>query len=157
MIASAAGPAARLPGFSATQYRGSWTASTSVRTEVTEPALTDLLAEVAELRSTPIPDNELADGKPALVAGFALSLENPQQVLGYYLDNWTYGLPADYWDTYPARVSAVTAAQAQAAAKKYWDPSRLQIVAVGDATKVADLLRKKGELEVFDADGKPIK
>ena len=27
-----------------------------------------------------------------------------------------YGLPADYWDTYPARVSAVTAAQAQAAA-----------------------------------------
>jgi predicted Zn-dependent peptidase len=85
------------------------------------------------------------------------ALENPQQVLGYYLDNWTYGLPADYWDTYPARVSAVTAAQAQAAAKKYWDPSRLQIVAVGDATKVADVLRKKGELEVFDADGKPIK
>lgn len=144
-------------GFSATQYRGSWTATTSVRTDVTEPALTDLLAEIAELRSTPIPENELADGKRAIVAGFALSLENPQQVLGYYLDNWTYGLPADYWDTYPARVSAVTAAQAQAAAKKYWDPSRLQIVAVGDATKVADVLRKKGELEVFDADGKPIK
>jgi zinc protease len=40
-------------GFSATQYRGSWTATTSVRTDVTEPALTDLLAEIAELRSTP--------------------------------------------------------------------------------------------------------
>ncbi|MCA1558899.1 MAG: insulinase family protein [Acidobacteria bacterium] len=144
-------------GFSATQYRGSWTATTSVRTDVTEPALTDLLAEIAELRTTPIPESELADGKRALVAGFALSLENPQQVLGYYLDNWTYGLPADYWDTYPARVSAVTAAQAQAAAKQYWDPSRLQIVAVGDATKVAAVLRKKGELEVFDVDGKPIK
>ncbi len=42
-------------GFSATQYRGSWSASTSVRTDVTEPALTDLLAEIAELRDKPDP------------------------------------------------------------------------------------------------------
>ena len=43
-------------GFSATQYRGDWTASTSVRTEVTEPALTDLLDEIAQLRDMPVPD-----------------------------------------------------------------------------------------------------
>ena len=35
-------------GFSATQHRGSWTASTNVRTEVTDPALTDLMAEIDE-------------------------------------------------------------------------------------------------------------
>ena len=29
-------------GFSATRYRGAWNASTDVRTEVTDPALTDL-------------------------------------------------------------------------------------------------------------------
>jgi zinc protease len=144
-------------GFSATTYRGSWQASTSVRTEVTEPALTDLLAEIAELRDTPIPEKELGDAKRAVVASFALSLENPSQVLGYYVDNWLYRLPADYWDTYPARIEAVTAAQAQAVAKKYLDPTRLQIVAVGDATKVTDILKKKGQLEVYDADGKPVK
>ncbi len=143
--------------FTALQYRGSWQATTSVRTEVTEPALTDLLAEVAELREKAIPENELADVKRAIVGSFALALENPQQVLNYYIENWQYGLPADYWDTYPARVSAVTAAQAQAAAKKYWAPERLQIVAVGDATKIADILRKKGSLETYDADGKPMK
>jgi predicted Zn-dependent peptidase len=143
-------------GFSASLYRGSWISSTSVRTDVTDPALTDLLAEIAELRDTPVPDNELADAKRAIVGSFARDLESPQQVLGYYLDNWTYGLPADYWDTYPARVMAVTGAQAQAAAQKYWASGRLQIVAVGDA-KVADILRKKGELEVYDADGKPMK
>ena len=97
-------------GFSATQYRGSWTSSTSVRTEVTEPALTDLLAEIAELRDKPVPENELADAKRAIVGSFARDLESPQQVLSYYVDNWLYGLPADYWDTYPARVMAVTAA-----------------------------------------------
>ena len=144
-------------GFTSSLYRGSWTSSTSVRTEVTEPALTDLLAEIAELRDTPVPESELASARRAIVGGFALDLESPQQVLGYYIDNWLYGLPADYWDTYPARVMAVTAAQAQAAAKKYWDPARLQIVAVGDATKITDILRKKGELEIYDADGKPIK
>jgi zinc protease len=143
--------------FSATQYRGAWTSSTSVRTDVTEPALTDLLAEIADLRDKPVPEQELADGKRAIVGSFARDLENPQQVLGYYIDNWLYGLPADYWDTYPARVSAVTAAHAQAAARKYWAPERLQIVAVGDASKITEPLRKKGELLIYDADGNPMK
>jgi zinc protease len=144
-------------GFSASDIRGQWSASTNVRTEVTEPALTDLMAEIAEMRDKPIPENELMDMKRAIVAVFALSLENPTQVLGYYVQNWLYGLPADYWDTYPAKINAVTAAQAQAAAKKYWDASKLQIVAVGDAAKVTDILKKKGTLEVYDADGKPVK
>ena len=144
-------------GFSATLYRGSWTSSTSVRTDVTEPALTDLLAEIGELRDKPVPENELADAKRAIVGSFARDLENPQQVLGYYIDNWLYNLPKDYWDTYPQRVMAVTAAQAQAAAQKYWEPGRLQIVAVGDATKITDILRKKGELQIYDADGNPMK
>jgi predicted Zn-dependent peptidase len=144
-------------GFSAPQYRGSWASSTSVRTDVTEPALSDLLAEIAELRDKPVPDSELADAKRAIVGSFARDLENPQQVLGYYIDNWQYSLPADYWDTYPQRVMAVTAAQAQAAAQKYWGPDRLQIVAVGDASKITDILRKKGELQIYDADGNPVK
>ena len=137
-------------------FVGAWTASTSVRTEVTEPALRDLMAEIAEMRDKPVPAQELADSKRALVAQFALSLESPQQMLGYSLDaSGSSGCSANYWDTYPARISAITAEQAQSAAKKYWDPSRLQIVAVGDATKIRDILAKFGAVEVFDAEGKP--
>ena len=144
-------------GFVATRHVGIWSASTSVRTEVTEAALTDLLAELAQMRDTAVPADELEDAKRAIVAGFALSLESPQQMLSYYTDNWTYGLPADYWDTYPARITAVTASDVQAAARKYWDPSRLQIVAVGDASKITEVMKKKGQLEVYDADGNPMK
>jgi zinc protease len=140
-------------GFSALAHRGQWSASTSVRTDVTEPALTDLLADIEGMRTAPVPEKELNDHKRAIVAGFALSLESPEQLLGYYVQSWTFGLPADYWDRYPARVSAVTAAQVQAAATKYWDPARLQIVAVGDA-KITEILKKKGQLELYDADGK---
>ena len=105
------------------------------------------------MRTASVPEKELQDHKRAIVAGFALSLESPEQLLGYYLQSWMYGLPADYWDKYPALISGVTAAQAQAAASKYWDPSRLQIVAVGD-TKITEILKKRGTLELYDADGK---
>jgi zinc protease len=143
-------------GIDALPYVGAWTASTSVRTDVTEPALRDLMAEIAEMRDKPVPDKELADSKRALVAQFALSLESPQRMLGYSLDKWELGLPADYWDTYPGRISVITAAQAQAAAKKYWDLTRLEIVAVGDASKIREILAKFGPVEVYDSDGKPI-
>lgn len=142
-------------GFSATKHRGDWTATTSVRTEVTEPALNDLLADVAAMREQPVPIDELKDHQRAVVAGFARSLENPQQVLGYYTQIWLYGLPENYWETYPARISNVSAADAQTVAKKYWDPGRLQIVAVGDP-KIADVLRKRGDLEIYDTDGRPL-
>lgn len=140
-------------GFGAAPYPSAWSASTDVRTDVTEPALTDLLADINELRERPIPADEFDDAKRALVASFALALENPQALLNNYITSWTYQLPPDYWDTYAARISAVTPEQAMAMAKKYWDPARLHIVAVGDGGKIREILGKKGTLEIYDAEG----
>ena len=70
--------------------------------------------------------------------------------------SWRYDLPADYWDTYAAKIEAVTAADIQRVAQKYWAQDRLQIVAVGDLAKVEPTLKKLGTVQVFDADGKPI-
>jgi predicted Zn-dependent peptidase len=143
-------------GLSAGQWRGAWQASTEVRTEVTEDALRDLLKEVARLRDEPVPDKEFNDHKRAMVGSFALSLENPQQMIGYYVTSWRFRLPPDYWDKYPARIAAVTKAQVQAAAKKYLDPARLQIIAVGEPTKIADLLKSFGKVDTYDTEGKPV-
>jgi predicted Zn-dependent peptidase len=141
-------------GFGSAPFVTAWVANTDVRTEVTDAALTDLLADIDDLRQRPVPADELNDAKRALVASFALALENPQSLLGNHITSWTFNLPADYWDTYPARISAVTPEQAMAVAKKYWDPDRLQIVAVGDASKIRDTLAKKGTLEIYDSEGK---
>jgi len=141
---------------SASLFRGDWSASTSVRSEVTEPALRDLLAEVAQLRDQPVSDQELADAKRSMIASFALSLESPVQLLNYHVTSWRYKLPPSYWDTYPDRVSAVTKQQVQAAARKYLDAQRLQIVAVGDPARAGEALKKLGTVETFDADGKRI-
>lgn len=136
------------------RYRGDWQASTQVRTEVTDPALRDLLAEIAAMREQSIAASDLQVAKRAMVASFALSLESPQQMLGYYTTRWLYKLSADYWDRYPERIMAVTSAQVQEVSKKYLDPARLQIVAVGDSSKIESDLGKYGALEVYDTEGK---
>ena len=94
------------------------------------------------------------DKKRSLVASFALSLETPSAILSNYVTSRRFNLPADYWDKYPERLMAITKEQVQAAAAKYLDPARLQIVAVGDGAKIAEGLKQFGALEVYDPDGK---
>ena len=140
----------------APRFRGTWGASTDVRTEVTEPALTDLLDELRQAREVTIPAKEFADAKRSMIAAFALTLESPQALLGNAITRYRFNLPADYWDRYPERINAITAAEAQTMAKKYLDPSRIQIVAVGNAEGVGRTLRKLGPVEVYDAEGRRI-
>ncbi len=142
---------------SAAQYRGNWLATMDVRTEVTDPALTDLMAEIARMRNEAVPTKEFDDKRRGMVASFALSLESPNAVLGNHITRWLYKLPADYWDKLPDRIMAVTQAQVQEAARKYLDPARLHIVAVGDATKIAETLKKFGAVATYDTNGKLVK
>jgi zinc protease len=143
-------------GVIAPLYRGEWQASTNVRTDVTEPALHDLLDEIRQIREEPVSDEELADAKRSLSAQYALELESPAQLLGLSVNRWRYKLPADYYDRYAERINAVTKEQVQAMAKKYLAPDRLQVVAVGDPVRVADALKKLGPVEMYDTDGKKI-
>jgi zinc protease len=143
--------------FTATRVLGSWAAFTDVRSEVTDPAMTDLIAEIRQMRDVPLTDKELADAKRALIASFALELESPNTVLSHYVDSYIYKLPPDYWDKYPDRINAVTVGDAQRVAQKYWAADRLQIVAVGDPATIEPTLKKLGTVQQFDADGKPIK
>ena len=139
------------------RYRGDWRSQMDVRTDVTEPSLRDMLAEINKIRDEPVPTGEFKDAQRSLTASFALSLENPAGLLNLYIVRQLYKFPVDYWDTYPDRIAAVTPAQVQAVARKYLDPKRLQIVAVGDASKIAQNLKSFGPLEMFDDEGKPVK
>ncbi len=141
--------------FSALKYRGTVTAQTEVRSEVTGESVKELLYEFNRLRAEKVSDSDLENAKRTIVGGFALELESPQSILTDYLTAKIYGFPADYWDTYPQKISAVTADDLQRVAEKYLAADKLQIIAVGDASKVADALKKYGSLEIFDTNGKP--
>lgn len=142
--------------FSGSKFKGTWGASSEVRTEVTEGAMKEFMNELNRLRDEPVPAEELENAKRAIVGSFALSLEQPAGLLQNIITQKLYNLPADYWDTYPQKVSAITAADVQNVAKKYLDLGKLQVVAVGDATKAREILTKYGKVELYDAEGKVV-
>ena len=139
-------------GFAASRVINFFNASTSVRTDVTEPALSEVLKEFRSIRDTPVPAGELADAKSAIVASFVLGLESSNSVLGRWMEQREYGFPEDYWDTYSQKVMAVTAGDVQAVAKKYVPVDNAQIIAVGDAAKISELMKKFGPLDQVTPD-----
>jgi zinc protease len=144
-------------GLRALRYRGDWRSQMDVRTEVTEPAFRDLLAELQKMRDQLVPETEFKDAQRSMTASFALSLEDAAALLNLYVVRELYNFPADYWDRYADRITAVTPAQVQAVARKYLDPSKLQVAAVGDSGKIQSALAKFGPVEVFDDEGRTLK
>jgi predicted Zn-dependent peptidase len=141
--------------FTAVRHPGPWRAGGDVRSEVTDGAMTEFLHEIRRIREEKVPKAELEEAKRSVVAGFALSLEQAASLLSYGLIRKTYGFPDDYWDTYPAKIMAVTAEDVQRVAQKYINPETLQVVAVGEASKIKSIMEKYGPVEVFDTEGRP--
>jgi zinc protease len=83
-------------------------------------------------------------------------MESPASLLNLSITRKAYGLPADYWDTYPAKIAAVTPEDIQRVAQKYLSLDNIQIVAVGDVTKIKPVMEKYGKVTVFDSEGKVV-
>jgi zinc protease len=67
----------------------------------------------------------------------------------------TFGLPDDYFATYPGKVRALTVDDLMKAAKKAVHPDQLVWVVVGDRTKIEAPIKQLGWGDVLflDADG----
>ncbi len=143
--------------FNTNKYRGLFTAQSPVRTEVTEGTMREFMNEFKRIRDEKVSAAELENAKHAIVGAFALSLENPNTQINNLITQKLYNLPANYWDTYPQKVEAITVADVQRVAQKYIDLNHLQIVAVGDASKTRAILAKFGSVQEYDGDGKLVK
>jgi predicted Zn-dependent peptidase len=142
--------------FSALEYPGPWRAGGNMRTEVTEGSLNEFFYDIRRAREEKVTDGPLEETKRSVVASFALSLERPARVLSFALTRKIYNLPDDYWETYPAKIMAVSADDVQRVARKYFNPETLQLVAVGDGRKIKPILAKYGVVEVYDSAGAPV-
>lgn len=130
----------------ATRRWGAFISMSSVKTENTADALEQLTLELEELRQgspNPITNEELERSKTDLIHQLGASLEHVRRVLSDTGELYVDELPADYHQTYPARIRAVDRATAQAEAQRL-EPQRLVVVIVGDAGQVRPLLEAKG-------------
>lgn len=139
------------------KYRGTFRASSEVRTDVTKGAMDEFMNEFRRIRNEITTADEFDRARRSIIGGWALQLESSATLLQNAITLKIYGLPADYWDTYPQKIAAVTPDDVKRVAIKYLDLGKLQVVAVGDAKKIADGLRQFGPLEIYDSEGKPVK
>lgn len=144
--------------FSQFVYRrgvGPFFARTSVRADVTAPALQELLNELNGLHSNPISANELEAAKDSMSRSLPGLFETTQQTSRSLADLFLYALPLDYFSDLPEQIDSVNLTQAQHASEKYIQPDEMIIVAVGDRSKIEPAIRKLdlGQIEIRDRDG----
>lgn len=141
------------------QLVGSFTASAEVRNEVTDSALTQIFYELKRLRNEPVTEQELEKVKNYITGNFSISLENPQTVANFAINTAIYNLPKDYYRNYLTNLSSVTIAEVQEMAKKYIKPENSYIIIVGNASEIADKVKKfsvAGKIEYYDTEGNKI-
>ena len=70
-----------------------------------------------------------------------------------------FGLPEDYFTTYPGKVRALTLGDATKAAERVVHPDQLVWVVVGDRAKIEPGIKELGwgEIHLLDSNGKPVK
>ncbi|MAB73526.1 MAG: peptidase M16 [Flavobacteriales bacterium] len=111
-----------------------------VRSEVTDSALVEFMAEINRIRDEQVDSTELATAKAFLSGSFARSLENEGTVARFALNIERYDLPEDYYQTYLQRLDAVTVEDIQRVAKNMLKPNNLNICVVG-SPDILDKLR----------------
>ena len=131
-----------------------------VQTDKTKESLVEVTKELKGiLNDKPITPEELKKAQVNQTLGLSGAWETASRVAGSLGEIVRFGLPDDYFQTYPNKVRALSQDQLSAAARKVIDPAKLIWVVVGDRAKVEAGIRElnMGELHLLDADGKPLK
>ncbi|MBI2795197.1 MAG: insulinase family protein [Gemmatimonadetes bacterium] len=114
---------------------GPWLARSEIMTAKTDSALLIVMAELGRIRE-PVPADELDKARQYLVKQMPEQFETTRDIAARLVPVALYGLPTDYYNRYAERVEAVTAADVQRVARRYIDPRTLQVVIVGDRSKI---------------------
>jgi len=138
---------------------GSFSAEAKSRNPVTDSSIAEILAEMNRLQTETVDATSLQNTIAYIGGNFAISLESPQRIAQMAINIERDKLPKDYYQNYLKNLNAVTAADVQAAAKKYMNPRNVNIIVVGNQSEVAKKLApfaKNGVISYYDNYGKPV-
>jgi zinc protease len=123
---------------------GDFVVSTGVRTDVTAPAIQDVLAEIERMRKTDVTAEELQHAKNSYSLSLPGMFQNASRVASMMGGLFVYDLPLDYYQTLPQNLSGVSVADVRRVADAHLKPEQLSIVVVGDESKVGPSLSQLG-------------
>jgi predicted Zn-dependent peptidase len=127
---------------------GAFTAAASVRNEVTGPTILEMLYELDRMRVAPVTDEELQSAKTYSIGGMELELESQLSLAGRISTIYVDELSRDFLQTFRDKVAALTPADVQHSAAKYFDTYRSAIVVVGDYKQIKDQIAPFGDVKV---------
>jgi zinc protease len=128
---------------------GSWESKSFTRTPETFKTLKVILDQRRELYDHSITENELATAQSYLIGHLALEFESSDSVAEQVLNLMVHGLPLDYWNTFPAKIRALTVQDVQAAIRRHLDPKHPFIVLVGNVGEFKNDLKKLGAARII--------
>lgn len=131
-----------------------------VQTDKTKESMVELSRELKGILSDkPITPDELAIAQENQTLQLPGSWETVGAVAGSISDIVQFGLPEDYFVTYPQKVRALSVTELAKAAEMTVHPGQLTWVVVGDRAKIEPEIRSLGwgEIQLLDADGNPVK
>ncbi len=117
-------------------------AGLSTRTESTITALRLMVELMRQMGTGDVSAEELHFAKEYLIGAFPMQSETPDQIAGRILSLALYALSPDYFQHYRENLEAVTAAQVNALAPRYFNTSSLSIVLVGNVSAFHDALKQ---------------
>ena len=132
---------------------GPFVVSTAVESEVTAPALREILIEIDRMRDERISAAELSLARDYLEGVFPIRYETTAAIASALATLAIYDLNPDYYDSYRTNIHNVSEDAVLKAAKTHLHPDLLQTVIVGDAATVRDSLadHSLGEVTVHNA------
>ncbi|WP_299214140.1 pitrilysin family protein [uncultured Dokdonia sp.] len=144
--------------FSGTKIPGTFTASSSVRTNTTGESVQIFKDEIARYKEG-ITAEDLDFTKNALIKSNARRFETQGALLGMLQEMSAYDLAPNYIEDEEATVRNMTLEQHKALANKYLDESKMAYLVVGDAATQYAQFEKMGfdEVILLDKDGNEIK
>ena len=132
---------------------GPFVVSTAVESEVTAPALREILMEIDRIRGEKISAEELSLARDYLEGVFPIRYETTAAIASALATLTIYDLNSDYYDSYRTNIHNVSEDAVLKAARTHLHPELLQTVIVGDAATVRSSLadHSLGEVTVHNA------
>jgi zinc protease len=122
-------------------------AGADVATDVTAPALLETLYELGRIATVPVDQAELDQARRYAIGTLALSTASQAGLAGLLSQLAGAGLGVDWLREHPAALEKVTVDDVLEAGARWFAPSALTPVLVGDTAVVEDSLRTLVELE----------
>jgi len=139
------------------RYIGRFGASASVRNMVTDSSVVEIMKEINTMRYKRVSEQELKDAKEKYIGSFVISAQRPATAARFALNKEIYNLSDDFYETYLAKVNAVTVDDVQDAAIKYFRGDKSRIIITGKGIDVLKNLEKNDNylIKYFDPYGYP--